>query len=122
MSTGVLKYNPGLMRGEDLIRSFVVRLRDFAWVLEVISSNTTAPANQHVLVVGPRGSGKTTLIWRVAAEVRSRPDLSSAWHPLVFSEETYSVNSPGEFWLETILQIYNDSGDLKWKQTYDILA
>jgi len=122
MSTALLKYNPGLLRDEELIRSFVVRFRDFEWVLEVISSNTTLQANQHVLVVGPRGSGKTTLVRRVAMEVKSNPDLSRAWHPIIFSEETYSVSSPGEFWLEAILQIYNDSGDPRWKQIHDALS
>lgn len=122
MSTAVLKYNPGLMRVEELVRSFVVRHRDFEWVLEVIASNTTLEANQHVLVVGPRGSGKTTLVWRVAAEVKAKPDLNCSWHPIVFSEETYSVSSPGEFWLEVIFQIYNDSGDPKWRQIRDALS
>jgi ABC-type Mn2+/Zn2+ transport system ATPase subunit len=71
MNSALLKYNPGLTRDDDLVRAFVVRLRDFEWVLEVISSNTTLQANQQVLVVGPRGAGKTTLVRRVAAEVKS---------------------------------------------------
>jgi tetratricopeptide (TPR) repeat protein len=122
MSTAPLKYNPGLTRDEERVKAFVVRLRDLDWVLELISSNTTLQANQHVLIVGPRGSGKTTLVWRVAAGVKSDPSLSRSWCPIVFSEETYSVSSPGEFWLEAILQIYNSTGDNKWKQTRDALS
>jgi tetratricopeptide (TPR) repeat protein len=122
MSTALLKYNPGLTRDDKLISGFVVRLRDFEWLLDIISSNTALQANQHVLVVGPRGSGKTTLVRRTAAEVRTDASLSRSWHPVVFSEETYSVSSPGEFWLETLLQIYNDTGDTRWKQARDRLA
>jgi tetratricopeptide (TPR) repeat protein len=122
VSTALLKYNPGLTHYDELIKGFVVRLHDFEWLLEVISANTALQANQHVLVVGPRGSGKTTLVWRTAAEVRVDTNLSHSWHPIIFSEETYAVGSPGEFWLETLLQIYNDTGDLRWKQAHDRLA
>ena len=121
MSTALLKYNPGLVRDDELVRSFVVRIRDFEWILEIISSNTSLRANQHILIVGPRGSGKTTLVRRVAAELKSDPALSRSWYPIVFSEETYAVSSPGEFWLEAVLQIYNDTGDPRWKQIRESL-
>src|SRR5580698_3064174 len=104
MNTSGLKYNPGLLRDEELLRTFVVRISDFEWMLEVIKANTHLQANQHILVVGARGSGKTTLVTRVAYEVRNNPSISGSWYPVVFSEESYAVNSPGEFWLEVIAQ------------------
>lgn len=122
MSTSLLKYNPGLVSDEELIRSFVVRLRDFEWLLDIVAANSSLQANQHVLVVGPRGAGKTTLVRRVELEIKTRPDLNQSWHPIMFSEETYSVGSPGEFWLEALSQIYNDSGDSRWKKIHDELA
>ena len=51
--------------------------------------------------VGPRGSGKTHLLLRVAAEVR-RDDRLSAFYPIVFAEESYEVATVGEFWLECL--------------------
>ncbi|MGA8431475.1 MAG: hypothetical protein WB729_16750 [Candidatus Sulfotelmatobacter sp.] len=122
MNSSVLKYNPGFMRDEELLKNFVVRVRDLEWMLGIISANTRLEANQHILVVGARGSGKTTLVGRVGYEVRTSPDISRFWHPVMFSEETYAVSSPGEFWLEALFQIYNDTGDPRWKQIRDDLA
>ena len=58
-------------------------------------------ANAHSLVVGPRGSGKTHLLLRVAAEVRRDARLSG-FYPIVFAEESYEVATVGEFWLECL--------------------
>ena len=62
-----MKYNPAFLGDEALIRSFVARHHEFELVLEVIRENT-GDASQHVLIIGPRGSGKTTLALRTAAE------------------------------------------------------
>ena len=53
------------------------------------------------MVIGPRGSGKTHLLLRVAAEVRRDPSLSG-FYPIVFAEESYEVFTIGEFWLECL--------------------
>lgn len=58
-------------------------------------------SNVHTLVIGPRGSGKTHLLLRVAAHVRQ----DAAWagiFPIVFAEENYEVATCGEFWLECL--------------------
>ena len=64
-----VKNNPNfLYEDKQLVESFVVRQTDLELVVEVIRENVT-DSNQHVLVIGPRGSGKTTLVLRTAAEV-----------------------------------------------------
>ena len=62
---------------------------------------STGSSNVHSLVIGPRGSGKTHLLLRVAAEIRQDPSLSG-FYPIVFPEESYEVSSVGEFWLECL--------------------
>ena len=104
MSSAAMKYNPAFRTEEELVRSFVVRHTDLELILEVLR-DCAGSANQHQLVVGPRGSGKTTLVRRVAAEVRRGKDLASKWYPVVFSEEAYAVGTPGEFWLEPMLAV-----------------
>ena len=68
MTGHMMKYNPAFLSPAELIDQFVVRHTDLEVVLQTIRENTTG-ANQHVMVIGPRGSGKTMLIRRVAAEI-----------------------------------------------------
>jgi tetratricopeptide (TPR) repeat protein len=115
-----VKYNPAFLSQDELVRSFVVRQVDLEILLEVIRDNK-GQTNQHVLIVGPRGSGKTTLVRRAAAEIHLKEELSSSWYPVIFSEESYEVCSPGEFWLEALFHIGQQTKEVRWKGTYEEL-
>lgn len=115
-----MKYNPSFLTEEDLIRSFIVRQDDLDLIIGIISENVTR-SNQHVIVIGPRGSGKTTLVLRIALEVERKEDLRGRWYPLVFSEESYKVSSAADFWLEAIFHLKEQTGDEKWVRTYNEL-
>ena len=104
MSDRIVKYNPAFLSDTELMNSFVVRLADLQLIVRIISDNMTG-SNQHVLVIGPRGSGKTTLVRRVAIEIESKEELSNRWYPLIFSEESYEVVTVGEFWLEALFHL-----------------
>ena len=104
MAIATKSYNPGFLTDEQLRAMFCVRVGEFESLLETLRDNT-GESNQHAIVVGPRGSGKTTLLLRVALEVRSDPELSSRLYPIVFSEESYSVSTCGEFWLECLSRL-----------------
>jgi tetratricopeptide (TPR) repeat protein len=100
------KYNPGILGDDALIRRFVVRHQCLELVLETLRENSeAASSNRHLLVVGPRGIGKTMLVRRVAAEVRSNREYGDGWFPIVFGEESYQVGSAGEFWLEALAHL-----------------
>ena len=101
MTVTFRKYNPGFLSDDELITSFCVRTHDFDSLMEVILE-CSGNSNIHQLVIGPRGSGKTSLLLRVAVEIRRDPDLSSRFFPVVFAEESYEVASVGEFWLECL--------------------
>ena len=104
MTAPVRKYNPGFLTDEELTASFCVRTAEFDSIVEVLRG-CTGPSNQHQIVIGPRGSGKTSLLLRVAAEVRRDPELSRGFFPVVFAEESYEVSSVGEFWLEALSRL-----------------
>ena len=121
MSKRIVKYNPAFLSKEELMRSFVVRHAELKLIVQVIRENVTK-SNQHVLVIGPRGTGKTMLVLRAVEEVRTEKDLSKCWYPLVFSEESYQVTTPGEFWLEALFHLGQKTGEDRWKQTYRELS
>ena len=98
------KYNPGFLTDDELVASFCVRTHEFESLIESLSA-CTGDSNQHQIVIGPRGSGKTSLLLRVAAEVRRDADLAAGFFPIVFAEESYEVSTAGEFWLECLVRL-----------------
>ena len=100
MAVAVKKYNPGFLTDDEIIESFCVRTSEFESITESLRE-TTGNSNSHSLVIGPRGSGKTHLLLRVAVEVR-RDETLAGLFPVVFPEESYEVSTCGEFWLECL--------------------
>ena len=98
------KYNPGFLTDGELVTSFCVRMVEFESIVEMLRE-CTGSSNPHQIVIGPRGSGKTSLLLRVAAEVRRDAGLSSGFFPIVFAEESYEVATAGEFWLECLSRL-----------------
>ena len=98
------KYNPGFLTDDELVASFCIRTNEFESMTEMLRA-CTGSSNQHQIVIGPRGSGKTCLLLRVAAEVRRDADLAQGFFPIVFAEESYEVSSAGEFWLECLARL-----------------
>ena len=54
------------------------------------------------LVVAPRGRGKTTLLVRVMAELRSNDSLSARLLPIRLMEESQEIFNLADFWLECL--------------------
>jgi DNA polymerase III delta prime subunit len=114
------KYNPGFSSDEDLIDAFVVRQKELQQILQTIQENT-GRTYQHLLLVGARGTGKTMLVRRVAAEIRRSPELNQHWYPLVFGEESYRILSAGEFWLEALNHLAAQNPGSQWQGVYEEL-
>ncbi|MDE0040306.1 MAG: AAA family ATPase [Gammaproteobacteria bacterium] len=113
----VRKFNPGTGQTDDeVIRQFVVRESELEILLDVLRSNIDAACCQSTLVVAPRGAGKTMLLARTAAELRSNPEYSQHLLPVRFMEESHEAYDIGEFWLEVlfhlILEIESTAPDL----------
>lgn len=68
----------------------------------VLCENVDSPSCQHVLVVGPRGRGKTMLLARIAAELRNDDEHSKHLFPAQFMEENQEIFNIAYFWLESL--------------------
>ena len=104
MAPPARKFNPGFLTDDELVASYCVRMTEFEMLVEVLRE-CTGHSNPHQIVIGPRGSGKTSLLLRVAAEARRDTALAACFFPVVFAEESYEVGTAGEFWLECLTSL-----------------
>jgi tetratricopeptide (TPR) repeat protein len=98
----IRKYNPGLLKDEDVINNFLVRQKTFQSLIQQIKNEEQDSIPQHHLIIGQRGMGKTTLLKRIEVEVRQDAVLSTNFVPLQFPEELYNIDRLSKFWLNTI--------------------
>lgn len=106
----IRKFNPGTLQSdEEVIEQFVVRKHELDIVLDVLLGNVDSASCQHVLVVAPRGRGKTMLLERVAAELHTDDELSLRLLPVRFMEESQEIFNLADFWLETLYHLARES-------------
>ena len=106
----IRKFNPGTFQSDqEVIEQFVVRQHQLRSVLDVVRGNIDSPSCQHVLLVAPRGRGKTMLLARVAAELRTDRELSRHLLPVRFMEESPEIFDMADFWLETLFHLARES-------------
>jgi len=91
-------YNPAEFTPEQLIDRFVVRLKIFERLYADIRSSSMKTPEQHYLIQGRRGMGKTTLLLRLAYEMEQDPELNSWMLPVVYHEEEHSISRLSRFW------------------------
>ena len=103
------KFNPGLLQSDrEIMEQFVVRRHELELLLDDLRGNIGSPSCQHILVVGPRGRGKTMLLARIAAELRADADLAGSLLPVRFMEENPEIFGIADFWLETMFHLANE--------------
>ena len=91
-------YNPGAQSEAALKQNFIARTEVLDELLAGLMRESSTSVARHVLLIGQRGMGKTTLLHRLELAVRETPELDAIWLPLTFPEEQYNIASLGEFW------------------------
>lgn len=95
-------YNSGRMTPEQVMAAFAARRQQLDRIVGDLAAEKPKSRAQHHLIVGQRGMGKTMLLARIAAELRTDPKLSARFIPLVFVEEQYAVDRLSKFWLNCL--------------------
>jgi hypothetical protein len=96
-------YNPTLLPPNVLLAEFTARRTLLARLLDIIRANDPGEPAQHVLCVGQRGMGKTSLLCAIAATIKLHvPDLAKNWQPVLFDEESRRIGDLADFWIECI--------------------
>lgn len=96
-------YNPDLLTKAQLIDNFVVRTKKYEKLIADIRGATMENPEQHIMIVGLRGMGKTTLLRRLAYEVENDSTLNKWLIPVIFNEEEYGITKLFKLW-ETIAE------------------
>lgn len=94
-------YNPSRMTDQEITLLFAVREEILQRLLADLSGEVPDSRPQHHLLVGQRGMGKTTLLLRIAAALRTTP-LRDRFIPLSFAEEQYTIDRLSQFWLNCL--------------------
>ena len=102
----VRKFSPGTYQSDEEVKEqFVVRDHELRVLLNVLRGNIQSPSCQHALIVAPRGRGKTMLLARAAAELRTNPEFDQHLLPVSFMEESQEIFNLTDFWLETLFHL-----------------
>ena len=104
------KYMPDAMGQEEFLSRFVVRQEVFEEVFEELQEADYSVHNQHYIMIGQRGQGKTTLLRKLKIEVEKDKKLSKFLIPVKFDEEQYRVRQLCRLWEEVAgyLQTYHE--------------
>lgn len=97
-------HNPALLPADVLLGEFTARRTLLTTLLRIVRGNARGKPQQHVVLVGARGMGKTTTLWAVSHSISNDVDLSREWQPVVFDEESRRIGDLADFWLEAIRQ------------------
>ncbi|MBK7543603.1 MAG: tetratricopeptide repeat protein [Candidatus Competibacteraceae bacterium] len=95
-------YNPATLGAERLLREFIDRKGLLERILDIIRQNTADKPQQHLIVIGSRGMGKTMLLCAIRHRVKGDALLGAEWLPVSFHEEQYGIGDLADFWLEAI--------------------
>lgn len=91
-------YNPAILDDNEFMEGFVARHELTERLLSRLREITPKNVARHLLLIGQRGMGKTSMLRRLALGVSQDADLSTVLIPLTFREEQYNVHNLHVFW------------------------
>ena len=109
-------YNPAHLTPAELKDSFVARQDTLAEMLRVIGEQTPGHPCQHMMLIGPRGMGKTTLGLRFLYAIEDDSELSERWQPVAFHEESYGIVNLADFWIHALRHLTRATGESRWEE------
>ena len=112
-------YNPAQLTPGELKASFVARHETLARMLRLLTEQKPGHPCQHLVLVGPRGMGKTTLGLSFLQAVREQEDLTTKWQPVPFPEESYEIGDLADFWLAALRHLAHATGEDHWRDQAD---
>ena len=91
-------YNPNQKSKDALISEFVVRQEIYEDIMRDLEGSKMQHPEQHYLLVGQQGMGKTTLLLRLKYGIDSSAVLAQWLLPVAFTEEQYQISELVNLW------------------------
>lgn len=91
-------YNPDQKSKDEIISEFVVRRKIFEEIMRDLEGSKMQHPEQHYIIVGQRGMGKTTLLLRLKYAVEDSVRLQKKLIPVSFTEEQYQFSELANLW------------------------
>jgi len=110
MARTVALHNPGMMSVEELNQTFVGREALLDEVVAELREQAAKPVNQSILIIGPRGIGKTNFVHMIRNRVLEDEGLRAAYAPLLLPEENYSVTSTRDLFCRILDGLVEETG------------
>ncbi|MCW1924495.1 tetratricopeptide repeat protein [Luteolibacter arcticus] len=104
-------YNPASLPPDVLLDEFIARRSLLERALGIVRDNHRGQPQQHLLLLGPRGMGKTTFLLALAYSIQRDAKLAREWLPVIFPEETYGIGDLADFWLQATEQLLHAAGN-----------
>lgn len=94
------KYTPDEMSEDQFLKRFVVRNDIYEDIFDDIKSWDNNSSNQHYIIIGQRGQGKTTLLRKIYIESKNDKKLNKYLLCIKFAEEQYQIRTLTRLWEE----------------------
>lgn len=105
-----LFYNPNVMPEDEVRKTFVARQKLVDELVGLVERQPDGAGVQHVVIIAPRGMGKTTVLLMVSFTIKDR-GLDEKWQAVKFPEESYGINDLADLWLEIASCLSSDTAD-----------
>ena len=105
-----LFYNPERMTEREIKETFVAHQWLVDEIISILKRQPDGPGVQHVVIVAPRGMGKTTMLLMLRFTVMA-DEISKQWQPVLFPEESYDVYELADLWLAVLNHIAAETKD-----------
>ena len=108
-------YNPDLMPEAEIKATFVARQGLVDEIVSLIKRQPKGAGVQHVVIIAPRGMGKTTVLLMVRFAIQDG-ELAKQWQAVQFPEERYNIYDLADFWVEILSHLDEATGDAELSQ------
>ena len=120
MAKELFRYTPALEDPQNLKDLSVSRDKELKRILRALKEGADKKGNQHFLLVGPRGIGKTHLLLLIYHGTTGNitwnelcQHLNDSWEPILFAEEEYRMISLPDLFLEIVARLRQEAPDEK---------